>query len=890
MAGIRPLRRGVPHWLCRPPKEGYQPWIPQREMFSGTSSALIAPKSEDFHFLFDDESIACDVHGRVYLSKLEMDVIDTPEFRRLFRIGQLGFVELLYPTANHTRGTHSIGACGLAKYLVSIINENTARVYSERTDKPFAPQISETSSILIALGALLHDLSHAPLSHDIEKKAHKLINERSRDERLLSFRGPYAKHDDLETNPALYLMLTDRDESVLARVLHAYSPAFAEFMRFEAEHNEASAWELGSFVDAIENIQKSSPAWDCRSELLPQLLLHLLGGERDDQFDNNGCLRLARAWGQRANAQLWGLGPQGNRRASRELHKNWYQPFRHDVIGNTLSADLLDYLVRDSDRLGLSCDVDDRFLKCLVLERIPETTGTEHYCCSLDITDYKRGIARLEAITDAFHLLDVRFDIHKKAVLHRVVQAAIAMMWRAMALLPDDKKPRENELYDWPEKQTDGLGCARALSGDERFRAKLLERQSSSTTDAVALKLAAKVIERRLYKPLLVIPGDLVPRVLGVPMTEGAGNEKTIRELAALVDSRYFDKFFRTVECRIESLLAHASDWKSVLREMEENAGTTDPHNAVSKRVIFWVLPYKQLYKDPLIRLCFLGGEASGRGRGPTALEDVIKEGNWGENLTTLLSAGVQNADAKYSAAWTASVFASDGLFYTGILAKVNPSACRTIDDHERHLRQACVLSIAALRTAWNHWTGSLHESRQRWLDNGESSTPHPLDSEPSQEAMGSLLKMVAHQDTIRNASHVSDSMPGVAFRQYLHETPGEGMLAIPEHCRDVRYKFDFERLLSADNNPHIEKLLQDIVSPLKDSIVLDDAKLLLRIASREQELTRLEAEEIIDRLSGLPRDRAEALLAPLKSDGTPARQITSEIAASVLTSLWRES
>ena len=36
-------------------------------------------------------------------------ILDTPEFRRLSQISQLGLVSLVYPAANHTRLEHSLG-------------------------------------------------------------------------------------------------------------------------------------------------------------------------------------------------------------------------------------------------------------------------------------------------------------------------------------------------------------------------------------------------------------------------------------------------------------------------------------------------------------------------------------------------------------------------------------------------------------------------------------------------------------------------------------------------------------------------------------------------------------------------------------------------------------
>lgn len=90
-------------------------------------------------------------------------LIDTREFQRLRRVKQLGFSELIYPGATHTRFLHSVGVFHTARQLVNLI-EN-------RIGTDFEPEKAE-----IALTAsLVHDLGHGPFSHAFEE-AIKLLN------------------------------------------------------------------------------------------------------------------------------------------------------------------------------------------------------------------------------------------------------------------------------------------------------------------------------------------------------------------------------------------------------------------------------------------------------------------------------------------------------------------------------------------------------------------------------------------------------------------------------------------------------------------------------------------------------------------------------------------
>ena len=85
-------------------------------------------------------------------------IIDTPEFRRLMRISQLGLVSLVYPAAHHTRFEHSLGVYRLALlYLKQLAH-----------DPRFTAAIGPADAQLFIVAALLHDLGHWPFCHPIE--------------------------------------------------------------------------------------------------------------------------------------------------------------------------------------------------------------------------------------------------------------------------------------------------------------------------------------------------------------------------------------------------------------------------------------------------------------------------------------------------------------------------------------------------------------------------------------------------------------------------------------------------------------------------------------------------------------------------------------------------
>jgi HD superfamily phosphohydrolase len=103
------------------------------------------------------------IHDHIELDELALSLIDTPVIQRLRRIRQLGFSNLVYPGANHTRFEHSLGVYHLTRMLIDQVEEHRRK------------------ELLAA--ALLHDVGHGPFSHATEN---------------LIQRYTKRKHDDVE--------------------------------------------------------------------------------------------------------------------------------------------------------------------------------------------------------------------------------------------------------------------------------------------------------------------------------------------------------------------------------------------------------------------------------------------------------------------------------------------------------------------------------------------------------------------------------------------------------------------------------------------------------------------------------------------------------------------
>ncbi|MFW9852103.1 MAG: HD domain-containing protein [Candidatus Thorarchaeota archaeon] len=101
------------------------------------------------------------IYDEIRMTELENKIIDTPIFQRLRWISQLSGVRQVYPSAIHSRFTHSVGVMHLSgRYAEEVFREN-----DDVVDKVQ----------LARLAGLLHDIGHGPFSHTYDDVVFKRV-------------------------------------------------------------------------------------------------------------------------------------------------------------------------------------------------------------------------------------------------------------------------------------------------------------------------------------------------------------------------------------------------------------------------------------------------------------------------------------------------------------------------------------------------------------------------------------------------------------------------------------------------------------------------------------------------------------------------------------------
>ena len=171
------------------------------------------------------------------LETTEKDLIDSPWVQRLRRIYQLQSARWVYPSAEHSRFVHSLGAMHVAgrfaRHLYPFLLKAVPHV-------PSAPYIEE----LLRVTALVHDIGHGPFCHFFDDNflehfhlTHEKLGQVIIREHLgpiirkirRSPTGLFAKGEELDPDQIAHLILKDKgkDSSRMPRWLNVLQPVIS---------------------------------------------------------------------------------------------------------------------------------------------------------------------------------------------------------------------------------------------------------------------------------------------------------------------------------------------------------------------------------------------------------------------------------------------------------------------------------------------------------------------------------------------------------------------------------------------------------------------------------------------------------------------------------------
>lgn len=361
-------------------------------------------------------------------TRYELSVIDTSVFQRLRHVQQLGQASLVFPTAEHSRFSHSLGTLYWASKIIVRLRENHLGPSPEPGSGEKAPDFGLAEAIyaehlaghvdvirdliqmdevgpfeqFVRLAALVHDITHLPFGHTLEDQAGLFERHDEHFERIdWVFAG---LQKGVKETPHLQGSRRDAHVSLLTRILDDCKALY--------------------YVDAVlKTRSRMPPGW---TGPLPAI-------------SNKAMTAFSLA---------------------------------HDIVGNTICSDLIDYLHRDTLFAGMPWSLDKvlfGYLRVLTQQMAFDRAELTTMHCGVALGRKK---LRHDVITAVLGLLRARYDVTEKIYYHHTKCAADAVLEKAMRAHPSPptwmdilQTPLGDEgLLKWLHETASAAGSAGAES------------------------------------------------------------------------------------------------------------------------------------------------------------------------------------------------------------------------------------------------------------------------------------------------------------------------------------------------------------------------------------------------------------------------------------------
>lgn len=426
------------------------------------------------------------VSGFVWFSDAELEVINHPAFQRLAKINQLGFAHLVFRGATHTRLEHVLGAVGVAERVISAIERNAQ---SERT------KLSKHEKVFVRLGALLHDIGHIASGHTLEDEL-GILDKHDEDERLYIV---YHKKDRCgESLADLTSAKAARDIEELADIetkplREIIDDAFADSLPPSLQKKTTPGGEKVTATDLVWILTRKPPSARTEAGIEAELEADIDSLEKEVGRANRGT-------GSRKERLLQVRRTQLSLHAKQKL-LNDDGSIRLDVcgniIGNTICADLLDYISRDWFHVGKPLAIEDRVFQYMEIQEGARSEGepaprrADRFVVALG----EGTKIRRDGVSAILGLLERRYELAETVLYHKTKLAAGAVLDRALFEITD--RSEESDLIEAVLCLSDEQLVDYAIKRAAEFREKTDDRRRA------ALKLLGNLRMRILPKPLI---------------------------------------------------------------------------------------------------------------------------------------------------------------------------------------------------------------------------------------------------------------------------------------------------------------------------------------------------------------------------------------------------
>lgn len=346
------------------------------------------------------------IHGDVFITRLEQAIVDTPPFERLRRVRQLGTTHLVYPGATHTRFSHSLGAVQVVQTLLDAVVDQRNR------NHPVPDLFSEWEEE--------HRRSRTGTG---ERGADPVDDDEASG---IEFAGP----EDAPERPAPEQVRKIAEATVLARLgalLHDLG---------HVPYGHAVEDDLKLLIPHDENANRFERLWE--------EVLEAIGDRLTIRASREGWSRSVK---KERLAALEPLRPGGGLYrdlrplvlAKEENEDGWIDPvkkieeypFVADMVGNTICADLLDYLQRDHRFTGLPMTLGRRYMSSFYVT--PGSIGGI-YQKRMAVLIHRDGRPRQDVRTEILKHLRYRYELQERVLVHHLKLTADAMIGKMIEL------------------------------------------------------------------------------------------------------------------------------------------------------------------------------------------------------------------------------------------------------------------------------------------------------------------------------------------------------------------------------------------------------------------------------------------------------------------------